>query len=761
MYLRSLELNGFKSFGKKSTLEFTTPITAIVGPNGSGKSNTAESFRFVLGEQSLKSLRGKRGEDLIWGGSSEVPRANRASVRLVLDNSTRILNVDFSEVVIERTVYRDGANEYLINGSKVRLKDVTELLAGAHIGPSGYHIISQGEADRVLAASPRDRRQMIEDALGLRMFQYKKEESLKKLMKTEENTAQVEALRRENAPHLKFLERQVRKLEKAREIRGELVDAYREYLRREEGYLACEREAVAGMREVPEREVGQVMARIKEVRRALERVQRGDAASAELLASEDALSRLRRELAEHERSVGRLEGELVFEERRLADEARKALHSEGHPVPYHDARVFWEELTRILDSAHGKNGEYIEALLQAVREAQALLRKFIERHVRRGEVREEPDVNDRDRLVNEKMRAEHERDRVVHEVGMLEEKLRTLKTSIEAGKDENRTLERELFTLMAREAELRSTLAQAEVRSRTLEREEEEFKHEISEGIALIGREVMGYKEYEVESGEILNLDADDVALRAAQHERHRALEKLKIRLEEMGGASADEIMREYKEVAERDAFLERELADLATSAESLRSLIADLERELAEKFKQGIDEITRQFNEFFTLMFGGGSARLILVEEKKSRGVLAALLGGSAKEEDEEESAEHGGQGIDIEVSLPKKRIQSLVALSGGERALTSIALIFAISQVNPPPFLILDETDAALDEANSRRYGDMIENLARKSQLILITHNRETMSRAGVLYGVTMGLDGVSKILSVKFDDAVAVAK
>jgi len=760
MHLRSLELNGFKSFGKKSTLEFSTPITAIVGPNGSGKSNTAESFRFVLGEQSLKSLRGKRGEDLIWGGSGEVPRANRASVKLVLDNSTRILNVDFSEVVIERTVYRDGANEYLINGSKVRLKDVTELLAVAHIGPSGYHIISQGEADRVLAASPRDRRQMIEDALGLRVFQAKKEESLKKLAKTEENTAQVEALRRENAPHLKFLERQVRKLEKAREIRGELVGAYHEYLKREEGHLACEREALAGMREAPERELGRVAARIKEVRRAFERAGQSDAARAELLASEDALSRLRRELAEHERSVGRLEGELAFEERRLADEARQALHDEGRPVPYHDARLFWEELTRILDAAHGRNGEYTEALIQAVREAQALLRKFIERHVHRAEAREEPDTSERDRLASERAKAERERERVVREVGALEEKLRTLKTSIDTGKDENRTLERELFTLMARETELRASLAQVEVRARTLVREEEEFKHEISEGIALIGREVMGYKEYEPRGGETLDLDADDTALRSAQYERHRALEKLKIRLEEMGGASADEIMREHKEVVERDAFLERELADLATSAESLRNLIADLERELAEKFKQGIDEITRQFNEFFMLMFGGGSARLTLVEEKRSRGVLGALLGGVANEEGEAEPTE-GGQGIDVEVSLPKKRIQSLVALSGGERALTSIALIFAISQVNPPPFLILDETDAALDEANSRRYGDMIENLARKSQLILITHNRETMSRAGVLYGVTMGLDGVSKILSVKFDDAVAVAK
>ena len=144
----------------------------------------------------------------------------------------------------------------------------------------------------------------------------------------------------------------------------------------------------------------------------------------------------------------------------------------------------------------------------------------------------------------------------------------------------------------------------------------------------------------------------------------------------------------------------------------------------------------------------------------------MTALFGeeapapGEAGEGSEEEETETES-GIEVTVSLPRKRIQNLMMLSGGERALTSIALIFAMSQVNPPPFIILDETDAALDEANSRRYGDMIENLSKKSQLILITHNRETMSRAGVLYGITMGADGVSRILSVKFEEATAVAK
>src|SRR6185503_18270847 len=162
------------------------------------------------------------------------------------------------------------------------------------------------------------------------------------------------------------------------------------------------------------------------------------------------------------------------------------------------------------------------------------------------------------------------------------------------------------------------------------------------------------------------------------------------------------------------------------------------------------------EFDAFFKLMFGGGSASLQVVTEKKLKRGAAEAKEGDTDELDDDVEVE---EGVDITIALPHKRIKGLHMLSGGERALTSIALIFAMSQVNPPPFLILDETDAALDEANSRRYGDMIETLSKKSQLILITHNRETMSRAGILYGITMSGDGISKLLSVRFEEALAV--
>jgi chromosome segregation protein len=204
---------------------------------------------------------------------------------------------------------------------------------------------------------------------------------------------------------------------------------------------------------------------------------------------------------------------------------------------------------------------------------------------------------------------------------------------------------------------------------------------------------------------------------------------------------------------------LRRELDDLAKSSSELSSLITELKATLDVTFKEGIEKINTEFQKFFSLMFGGGSAFLSIVVLHKPK----------TKEDDEdgdallddEEGELHFERGIEINVTLPHKKVRDLHMLSGGERSLTSIALLFAMSQVNPPPFLVLDETDAALDEANSRKYGDMIETLSKSSELIVVTHNRETMSRAGVLYGVTIGADGGSRVLSIKLEEAVKIAK
>jgi len=333
-----------------------------------------------------------------------------------------------------------------------------------------------------------------------------------------------------------------------------------------------------------------------------------------------------------------------------------------------------------------------------------------------------------------------------------------LRTGMESERETSREIERELFSGMARRSELESILVQLSAQEQILAKERETFRLEFAEAGALIGSDAAGFDSYPLTNthGEKLTVTEIFTEDRALQQERRRKLERLKIRLEEIGMGNTKEILQEYKETSTREEFLAREIKDLEVSARKLYQLVEELTATLQTRFVAGIETINIEFNIFFKLMFGGGSATLSIVHEEKSRRSIA-LESVSEKNETTDEVEE----GIDIAITLPHKRIKGLHMLSGGERALTSIALIFAMSQVNPPPFLILDETDAALDEANSRRYGDMIENLAQKSQLILITHNRETMSRAGVLYGITMNSDGISKLLSVHFEEALVVAK
>ncbi len=285
----------------------------------------------------------------------------------------------------------------------------------------------------------------------------------------------------------------------------------------------------------------------------------------------------------------------------------------------------------------------------------------------------------------------------------------------------------------------------------------------MAEAAALAGHAITGYETYhpQNEEGHVVSHEDIVAEARSIQDDRKRSIERIKIRLEDAGLGTGEDVFKEYKETSERDEFLKKELLDLSNASVALAGLIADLDVELTKRFDEGIIKINDSFGEFFTTMFGGGEARLDLLDEespKKKSTDGEDVPTAEVSEDDEEKETQPG---IDVYVALPHKRTKGLVMLSGGERALTSIALLFALSQVTPPPFIILDETDAALDEANSRKYGDMIESLAKRSQLILITHNRETMSRASMLYGVTMAGEGFSTLLSIKFDDAVKVAK
>ncbi len=762
MHLKSVELSGFKSFAKKEKLDFTSAISGIVGPNGSGKSNIAEGFRFVLGEQSMKSMRGKRGEDLIFNGSQSSSRANRASVKVTFDNSSRLFDIDFDEVSIERAVLRDGVNQYAINGSTVRLKDVVELLANANIGATGHHIISQGEADRILNSSIKERREIIEDALGLKVFQYKKQESERKLSKTEDNIAQVESLRKEIAPHLKFLERQVKKLEKALSMKDELRTLYGEYLKREQEYITYHTERVNKEKQPLLDTRAKLQEQLADAKGILERSKGADDEGREIVELEEKIADVRSQKDVLARDVGRTEGQIQFEERRLKREQEKMESGSDSLIKLSEVETVVKDIHESIEQADRSND--VSVLLTTLRKIRERLGAFIaEKKEGKSEATRGLSEEELTQLREEKEVLDKRFTDVAARETELNQRYETMRKEIESSKDESREAEREVFRIMQEQNKIEAGLSKLVSTEERIRRDDEELKRELTEAGVLIGAEISRYEEFEViEGGHVLDVSEIVQEPREKQEERRRQIEKIKIRLEDVGGGAADEIMTEYKEVKERDEFFERELADLAKSSETLRGIIHDLEDKIDVRFKEGIVKINGAFQEFFALLFDGGTAKLELIREEKRRKKKEDEL---ALDVDEEGMAEEepaaGSEGIEVNVNLPRKKIRGLDMLSGGERALTSIALLFAMSQVNPPPFIILDETDAALDEANSRKYGDMIENLSEKSQLILITHNRETMSRAGILYGVTMGSDGISKILSVQLEEAVMVAK
>jgi chromosome segregation protein len=760
MTLKSIELASFKSFGKKSLLSLTSPVTCVVGPNGSGKSNIVEAFRFVLGEQSMKSLRGKGGVDLIFKGSKTLSSANRAHVSITFDNSSKIfsftnsglgISLEYDEVTISREVFADGSNRYSINSTEVRLKDIVDLLSSVNIGSSGHHIISQGEADRVLNASNKDRRIMIEDALGLKVYQFRIQESSRKLDKTLLNVKEVQALRREIAPHVAFLKKQVQVVEKATVMREELRAHYQSFFSAEATFVESETKRLLHEKRRIDEEILSLDERIAKLQSVSEnntttpnleyknRIRECEAELVKLRSTRDELTR----------GLGRIEGVVESIERELSrvPEHKESLMRESE----------WKEIIHGIQSRvdEALNAEELPVVLGFLRSIKEHLNSISPSH----DVHESNAVEAKASLLSELEEMKNSRSQIIRELEELKSseqgvlaQIAEIRREESAAQAEVRDSERVLYELMRERTEVGSRQKSMHFEEEKLALIKNNFEKELAEGGAIIGRDVLSYAHMRVEG----RID------RSTQEELIRKIERIKIKLEDNGGINGAEVMKEYEDTVARDSFLAGEIDDLNKSIDHCRILIQELKEKLDTEFKVGVEKINKQFQEFFSLMFGGGSAFLsVVMDHKKSRKI--------SKEEEEisedgEESADNElgfERGIEINITLPQKKVKDLHMLSGGERSLTSIALLFAISQVNPPPFLVLDETDAALDEANSRKYGNMLESLSKYSQLIVVTHNRETMSRAQVLYGVTMDASGASKLLSIALVDATTYAK
>lgn len=708
MILKKLEISGFKSFADKHALDFPCGISAIVGPNGSGKSNIADALRWVMGDQSMKSLRAHKGEDLIYSGTGAKKNISRASVKIVFDNQTKRFPIDFEEVVVERKIFKDGENSYFMNGSQVRLKDISQTLSYARLGLSGYTIIGQGMGDSLVGASPKERLSMIEEALGLRPLQIKKEDAQNRLKETESNLVQAQNLMVEIEPHLKFLRKQVEKLKKRDELQDVLNELKKKYALGTFSSIQKSKKECQNKLEEVSRELEKESRILGELSRELEKIKSLSTASLEEdFSQENEISAQREKII---MQIGQIEGALrqapMFEKK--------------------EKFVSWKNISTELESVlkelkNTSSLEDIDSIRQNLSQVINKVENFLSSE--KEEAQSQSSAADLQKLKEEKI--------------SLEEKLNHLNASLELLR-QNRKKSQEI-----KQSSYLETFSKQEEFSQQ-KRKVENLTHSKSlqtQSLGEIAQKENDTKNEMAQYGPVSGEEQENILSQEEIYNLQREIDRASARLE-LAQDVDPEIEKEFKNTDERFSFLSTQVEDLNKAMGSLKEVIVELEQEMQEIFDKGFEKLKEEFKKFFGIIFTGGQADLIFHKNKEEK----------EEDEDEENSAPIVG-GVDIIAEIPGKRVKRVEALSGGERSLVSIALLFGIVAVSEPPFLVLDEIDAPLDENNCRKFAQILKELSQKTQFIVITHNRETMQAAGVLYGITVN-DGESRILSMKLD-------
>jgi chromosome segregation protein len=1011
MYLKSLEIHGFKSFAERTVFSFLPPmegrqsITAIVGPNGSGKSNVSDAIRWVLGEQSMKHLRGKKSTDIIFAGSSGKGQMSVASVSLTIDNTDHRLPVDYDELVIGRRVYRSGESEYVVNGNVVRLIDLQILLAKSQFGHGSYSVVGQGTIDRMLLQSIEERKAFFDEASGIKEFQIKRHQAILKLRRSRDHIDQAELLFQEITPRLKSLSRQVKKLEQRQEVEAELTGVQEQYygavlhhheeelsevsaqlkeynsrhadvesalvlVQEELATLAREasrQDVFAGLQKkyqdilekkhilerdravmsgrlqieyskVGKQEVGWLEKKIEQIAEEQERFL-GEIEQARKKRTElaDELSKKQDAVQKKEVLCSELQGKILQFDQRINAAKHQQTYRQFSGLRAVEAillagerfgRVYGtvaelgttqKKYVTALDSAVGGQltslvvvddvvGEACIQYLRAERLGYATflpLNKIRPRPVPSGmsDILECPGVHGFAKdLLQFDLRFEDlfsyvlgntivvEDIKAARVVGIgrvrmvtLEGDVLELSGSMKGGYrkkkfgdvsfadggvqhqvEEYESIEEELVEfkedLLVQERDLRNDrediqkmAAQVSILDNTidlLERKKRETDSELASLKQERSLQTMSSEDYDNVMRSV-GKERDDVdkniravekervslekdislfqeeeekkrqrvfALQSDMQEKQQILngivqkrndaqvslakietkiedieqelyqeltisaaslkermdlttsindlktmqdriQKLKYKLSLIGGID-EEIVEEYSQTKERHDRLEEQLHDLKKTITDLETLIAEIDDVMKKRRAQAFKTIRKEFQRYFSILFEGGSADLVEVyaEEKEDRpdeddqDIVASEIRPKRKK------GKKMLVGIEITASPPGKKIKHIQSLSGGERTLTSIALVCAILHTNPSPFVVLDEVEAALDEANSLRFTAILKELSARSQFILITHNRATMHAADALYGVTMGAGGMSVLVSVDLERGAA---
>ena len=923
MFLKSIELFGFKSFADRSKVEFTDGVSAILGPNGCGKSNIVDAIKWVLGEQGTKSLRAESMEDVIFNGTDGRKALNVAEITLTLGNDDGVLPLDVPEIAVRRRLFRSGESEYSVNNAPVKLKELRELFYDTGIGKTAYSIMEQGKIDQVLSHKPEERRAIFEEAAMITKFRVKGKEAERKLERTDENMRQVEGILGEVKRSYDSLKKQADKTARYRELRVQMFDIERDLAllrlrsclddrdKRSEQLTArtSERDAIRsridGINESLETNLDQVNTmesrltegqkrlygvelekanRDNQIRMLGERIADIQEKNARDLARKSSLDEriaaLTQEIERKETDQTTMQGQVEelqgnitgfqenietaagritantteirareadierFEQEQeeiqnqlrvvtddIVEELDRKLTESGYSAREREAleTTINEVLGRVTLHIDGKRALVSDALGGDAKAMRSVLEATGETLVQSGEdLHQLAELFGRYRNVTPAFLDEFLAPQgIITRKRRMDERIIELRGLVRAARDEiatrneeNRNLQTKIDEYRRTLEELRVNLArmkaqlgamETEIRRSNEERAAtrtavEEIVHHLEEESRRIDEtrtriEELTQKRTELEESEavlrtelkaleegISSRNADlmkkerdlkaimedlgktqsqverlQVALAETTteikniyenfRERHsQDLSEFESRVFELGAvepktlrdtlASVREQERslgsvnlmapeEFAEVKERYDFLSGQLEDLRKAKSDLVRVTQEIQNESAQLFTETYERIRKNFHTMFRRLFGGGRAELKLVDPEN---VLDS--------------------GVDILVQPPGKKLENIALLSGGERSLTAVALLFATYMVKPSPFCLLDEIDAALDESNVGRFVNMLFEFAQGSQFVIITHNKKTVAAAQTLIGITMEEPGVSKVVAVRVD-------
>jgi chromosome segregation ATPase len=764
MYLRSITMKGFKSFPERVSLEFSPGVSVIVGPNGSGKSNITDAVLWALGEQSPGAIRGASMQDVISAGGKGISQRRAAEVEVVIDNADGRAATEFSEIAVQRRLDRSGDGGYRLNGARCRLADVTDVLSDTNLGREMHSVISQGRVETIIHSKPRERRLLIEEAAGLGKHRKRRRRAELKLRAARDNLDRALDVEREARARLRPLKRQAQAAELGARIeheelglRGQIVS---EELRFGADRAAAAEKAAAAARQARSGIEERLAAVGKRRREAEERFAARDRERTEAWGLLTKLRGEQEKVAVRANSLSSRETELEARLESLRAELGPLTLDVGPgSAPAERARKLEEELGEI-----GRGLDSAVAGLAVARSDQAAesAREAALGDVHSGAERATRHARRAEGLLGERHR-EALRKRVAGGEELLDD-ARAALAAVEAagaairarvqrteGKvvggegdgdeiaEELRACSQQEFELQAEMSTVADELTKAEVEAAHLGDRRAEAERELATIAERLGEPVP---------------PAEQAMSEEERAEIDRRLERLERRRAQIGPVNPL-AEREYDEAREHVESLQTQREDTERAMRELETLIRDIDTEIERAFEQTFDATAANFEEMVEHLFPGGRGRLRRVslrpvrdEERPAGEQEAPTEDDEPEPEEEEEQREE--LGVEIEVTPAGKSTRKLSLLSGGEKSLVALAFVFAVFLARPCPFYILDEVEAALDDANIDRFLQLIRRFSDRAQFVIVTHQKRTMDAADVLYGVTMGGDGITKVVS-----------